>query len=143
MTKPANLPANWVVGNQFTAANENSVETAVNWCLDLPRITTITSSATPAVNTDQTDCVTITALAVNITSMTSSLSGTPTNFQRLIYRIKDNGTARTITWGASFVASGVSPLLTTTVANKKHVVSFMYDTVTAAWICLACDSVGY
>jgi len=36
--------------------------------------------------------------------MTTNLSGTPTNFQSLIIRIKDNGTARAITWGASFEA---------------------------------------
>jgi len=36
--------------------------------------------------------------------MTTNLSGTPTNFQSLIIRIKDNGTARAITWGDSFEA---------------------------------------
>lgn len=63
-----------------------------------PRITTITSSATPTINTDNCDAVTITALATNITSMTSSLSGTPNNFDKLIIRFKDDGTARTISW---------------------------------------------
>src|SRR5215813_10564180 len=36
-----------------------------------PRVTTITSSATPTINTDNCDAVTITALAAAITSMTS------------------------------------------------------------------------
>ncbi len=62
------------------------------------RVTTITSSATPTINTDSCDAVTITALATAITSMTSGLSGTPTDFQKIIIRIKDNGTARAITW---------------------------------------------
>src|SRR5690606_11168492 len=52
-----------------------------------PRITTISSSATPTINTDNCDCVTITALATNITSMTTNLSGTPVNFQMLKFRI--------------------------------------------------------
>lgn len=101
-----------------------------------PRITTIASSGTPTVNVDQTDCVTITALAATITSMTSGLSGTPFNFQKLIYRIKDNGTARAITWGASFAAMGVA-LPTTTVINKVLTVGFIYDSVALVWGCQA------
>lgn len=101
-----------------------------------PRITTITSHATPTVNTDNCDCVTITAQAEAITSMTTNLSGTPTNFQKLIFRIKDDGTARAITWGASFEAKGVS-LPTTTVISKVLTVGFIYDTVTSKWGCVA------
>lgn len=101
-----------------------------------PRITTIVSSATPTINTDNCDCVTITALAAAITSMTSSLSGTPVNFDKLVIRIKDNGTARAITWGASFEAKGI-PLPTTTVLSKVLTVGFIYDTVTSKWGCVA------
>jgi len=99
------------------------------------RVTTITSHATPTVNTDNCDCVTITAQAEAITSMTTNLSGTPTNFQTLLYRIKDNGTARAITWGTSFVAMGVA-LPTTTVISKVLTVGFIYDTVTSKWGCV-------
>ena len=100
------------------------------------RITTITSHATPTINTDDCDCVTITAQAAALTSMTTNLSGTPTNFQPLIFRIKDNGTARAITWGASFEAKGVA-LPTTTVISKVLTVGFLYDTVTSKWGCVA------
>lgn len=96
------------------------------------RITTITSHATPTVNTDNCDVVTITAQAEAITSMTTNLSGTPTNFQTLVYRIKDDGTARAITWGASFQAMGAD-LPTTTTASKVLTVGFIYDTVTSKW----------
>lgn len=101
-----------------------------------PRITTITSHATPTINTDNCDAVTITAQAEAITSMTTNLSGTPTNFQKLIIRIKDNGTARAITWGSSFEARGVA-LPTTTVISKVLTVGFIYDTVTSKWGCVA------
>ena len=100
------------------------------------RITTITSSATPTINTDNCDAVTITALAEAITSFTTNLSGTPTNFQKLIIRIKDNGTARAIAWGTSFEAKGVA-LPTTTVISKVLTVGFIYDTVTSKWGCVA------
>lgn len=98
------------------------------------RVTTITSSATPTVNTDNCDCVDITALAAAITSMTTNLSGTPTNFQSLIFRIKDDGTARAITWGASFAANGVA-LPTTTVISKLLTVGFIWNG--SVWGCVA------
>ncbi len=100
------------------------------------RVTSITSSATPTINTDNCDVVTITALATAITSMTSGLSGTPTNFQSLIIRILDDGTGRAITWGTSFAAKGVT-LPTTTTASKLLTVGFLYNTVTSKWECIA------
>ena len=100
------------------------------------RITTITSDANPTINTDDCDAVTITAQAADIASMTTNLSGTPTNFQKLIIRIKDDGTARAITWGASYEAKGVV-LPTTTVISKVLTVGFIYDTVTSKWGCVA------
>lgn len=101
-----------------------------------PRVSSETSSATPTINTDNVDAHSITALATAITSMTTNLSGTPTNFQKLIIRIKDDGTARAITWGASFEAKGVA-LPTTTVISKVLTVGFIYDTVTSKWGCVA------
>jgi len=101
-----------------------------------PRTGTTTSHATPTINTDNVDFYSITAQTEAITSMTTNLSGTPTNFQSLVIRIKDDGTARAITWGASFEAKG-SPLPTTTVLGKVLTVGFMYDTVTSKWGCLA------
>ena len=99
-------------------------------------IVTITSHATPTINTDTCGHVTITAQAEAITSMTTNLSGTPANFQKLIIRIKDNATARAITWGASFEAKGVA-LPTTTVISKVLTVGFIYDSVSAKWGCVA------
>jgi hypothetical protein len=107
------------------------------------RTNSTASSATPAINTDTTDEFDITALAANITSMTSSLTGTPVNGDELMIRIKDNGTARTITWGASFVSSGVATLLATTVASKTHFVKLRYDSTAAKWVALAVDATGY
>lgn len=100
------------------------------------RTNTTTSSATPAINVDTTDEFTITALATNITSFTTNLTGTPVNGQKLIIRIKDDGTARTITWGASFAARGVA-LPTTTVISKYLYVGFIYNSTAAVWDCVA------
>ncbi len=101
-----------------------------------PRVTSETSSATPTINTDNSDMHSITALAAAITSFTTNLTGTPTNGQKLIVRVKDDGTGRAITWGASFVAYGVA-LPTTTVASKVLTVGFIWDSVSSKFGCIA------
>lgn len=100
------------------------------------RVVTVTQSATPAVNTDVTDVASITGLAQAITSMTTSLTGTPTAGQLIIFQITDDGTARAITWGASF-ASTLVVLPTTTVISTMLRVGFQWNTVTSKWDCIA------
>lgn len=109
----------------------------------LPRIGTTASSATPAINTDNVDQFNITALAAAITSMTSGLTGTPINGQKLMIRITGDATPRTIAWGTSFVSSGVATLLATTAASKTHMVGLVYDSAAAKWVCVAVDATGY
>jgi hypothetical protein len=144
LTSPAiNTPTGIVKGdvglgnvdNTSNATERAATATLTNKRIT-PRVTSIVSSATPTVNTDNTDFVTITALAVAVTSMTTNLSGTPTDGQMLRYRIKDDGTARAITWGASFVARGVTPPTTTT-AGKVTNVGFNWNTATSTWDCVA------
>ena len=98
------------------------------------RVKTFTSDATPDIDSDDYDAVTITAQAAAITDV--NVTGTPTNFQRLIFRIKDNATARAITWGDDFEDAGVA-LPTTTVVSKLLTVGFIYNTVTSKWGCVA------
>jgi hypothetical protein len=102
----------------------------------MPRVVSITSSATPTVDTDIYNRVDITALATDITNMSTNLSGSPVNFQSLIYRIKDNGSARTITWGTSFVEHGIA-LPETTVDSKLLTVGLIYDSTLSKWGCVA------
>jgi hypothetical protein len=111
--------------------------------LKVPRVNSTASSATPAINTDTTDIFKITALAVAITSMSSGLTGTPVDGQKLTIRIKDNGTSRAITWGASFVSSGIATLLANTVTSKQHTVGLVYDAAVSKWVCMAVDAIGY
>jgi len=100
----------------------------------LPRVLSITSSATPSVNTDLYDAVSITALATSITPGIT-MTGSPNNFDKLLFRFKDNGTARNITWGSSFTAMG-AVLPTTTIANKVLTVGFIYDSILSKWGCV-------
>jgi len=89
------------------------------------RVQSVTDAATITPNADSNDCVDITAIAQAFTI--ANASGTPTNFQKLIIRIKDNGTARAITWGTDYVAGGVA-LPSTTVLSKIMTCGFLYNT---------------
>lgn len=100
-----------------------------------PRVGTVASSATPTINTDDVDMYRITGLTTNITSMTTNLSGTPTDGQRLWISITGTA-ARTITWGTAFEASTVA-LPTTTVTTNRLDVGFVWNTVTSKWRCVA------
>jgi len=89
------------------------------------------SSATPTINTDNTDIYRITAQTEAITSMTTNLSGTPTAGQRITICI--TGTAsRAITWGASFEASSIA-LPTTTSGTDMLCAEFIWNTTTSKW----------
>ncbi len=123
----ANASGGFVTGNGTATLSNKRVDA---------RITTITSSATPTINTDNCDAVTITALAAAITSMSTNLSGTPANFDQLLFRIKDDGTARAITWGASFAARGAA-LPTTTTISKVLYALFIWNSVTSTWDCVS------
>jgi hypothetical protein len=100
------------------------------------RITTEASSATPTINTDNTDIHEITALAEAITSMTTNLSGTPTNNQKLLVKILDNGTSRAIAGGASNASTSSGTLPTATTINKWSLVALLYSTSRSKWFCV-------
>ena len=106
-----------------------------------PRTVSVAQSATPAVNVDTTDVAVITGLAQAITSMSTNLTGTPVDGQRLIFRITGTA-ARAITWGTSFTGGAVTPLATTA-TTKTHIVQFLYDSGVGKWVCITSDATGY
>lgn len=72
-----------------------------------------------------------------ITAQTGALlfnapGGTPVEGQKLIIRIKDNGTARALTYNAIFRAMGVA-LPTTTVLSKTLYMGFIYNITDTKW----------
>ena len=89
------------------------------------RVQSVADAATVTPNADSDDCVDITAIAQAFTI--ANPSGTPTNFQKLTIRIKDNATARAITWGNGYVAGGTA-LPSTTVLSKILNLGFIYNT---------------
>jgi hypothetical protein len=94
-----------------------------------------TQAAAPAIDTDNGNFFSITGLAQAITSMTTNLTGTPVHGQIIIIEITDNGTARAITWGASFAATTIA-LPTTTVISKILRIAFTWNVVSSTWDCI-------
>lgn len=122
-----------VIGyNQYsTASNQLNIGGIINGNLttgniDLTgrvkkRIGSDVSSATPTINAKNYDIYKITALAVNITNMSTNF--TLPDFEGDEIEIWIKGTAsRTISWGSSFVASTVSLPTTTSGTNTLHCV---------------------
>ena len=92
------------------------------------------STATLTVDTDVSDFATITAQAEGLTI--AAPTGSPVEGQKLIIRIKDDGSARAITFNAIFRALGVT-LPTTTVASKTTYLGLVYNSTDTKWDILA------
>jgi hypothetical protein len=90
------------------------------------------TSGTLTINTDVTDLYIAQGLTGAITLTTS---GTPTNGQKLLIRLEDNGTARSISWttgSTGFRAIGVT-LPTTTTAAKITYVGAVYNSTSPTY----------
>lgn len=98
------------------------------------RVGTVADAATITPTGDSSDMYTVTALAQAATI--AAPSGTPTNGQKLIIRLLDNGTARALTWNAIYAVIGVT-LPTTTVLSKYTYVGCVYNSASSKWDVLA------
>jgi len=83
----------------------------------IPRLQNVTSSAT-VTPTSLNDLVTITAQAAGLTI--ANPTGTMTEGQSLMIRIKDNGTARSIAFGTNYRALGITLPTTTTISKTMY-----------------------
>jgi hypothetical protein len=103
-----------------------------------PRSVDIASATTITPTSDTADQYEVTALAAAATI--AAPSGTPTDGQRLVIRIKDNGTGRALTWttgsSGAFRAIGVT-LPTTTVASKTMYIGCIYNAADLRWDAVA------
>lgn len=85
----------------------------------LPRIQSVTSSSTVTPNADTDDIVIVTAQAASLTL--ANPSGSPIHGQVILIRIKDNGTARSISYGAQYRAFGSALSSTTTISKTLYI----------------------
>jgi hypothetical protein len=141
---------NFTVTGAVTANSSNGTSgqvlttsgTGVYWSTvsssSTPRVNTATTSSSLTWNSDNYDQYQLTALAEAVTLPADS--GSPANGRRIIFRFKDNGTARALTWttGSSnaFRAIGVT-LPTTTVISKTLYVGCIYNSADSRWDVIA------
>lgn len=120
-----------------TLVGRATTDTLTNKRITRRVLATAGPGAIPTYNTDNYDVLHFTALATAITSMSSGASGTPLDGDVLRISFTDNGTARAITWGANFEASGTQALPTTTVNSTRLDVIFVWNTETSKWRCMS------
>lgn len=101
----------------------------------VPRVNAQTTTTSPwAWNSNNYDQQSFSALANALTI--NADAGTPVDGQKTIFRFKDNGVARALTWttgsSQSFRAIGVT-LPTTTVVNKTLYVGCIYNALDSRW----------
>lgn len=95
---------------------------------------TTASSSTPTPDADNNDQYNVTALAANATF--GAPTGTPVDSQKLVIRIKDNATSRTLAWNAIYRAIGVT-LPTATTISKTLYIGCIYNAAATKWDVLA------
>jgi hypothetical protein len=114
----------YTVTPEVSSATYNTL-TNKRW---VPRVISAASYTTSVtIPADSVDLFQITAQAGAL--LFNAPSGTPNNGDLLVIRIKDNGTARALTYNAIFNWSPPS----TTVLGKYLVMCFMYNSVTSNW----------
>lgn len=96
----------------------------------ISRVQSVTSAATVTPNADEDDAVKITAQATAL--LLANPSGTPTEMQGIVIRIKDNGTARAITYGNQYREIGTT-LPTTTVISKTIYLAIVWNATDSKW----------
>jgi hypothetical protein len=100
-----------------------------------------TASVTSPLAWDSSACdqYALTALA-NALTINADANTAPADGQKMMFRIKDNGTARALTWttgsAKSFRVIGTT-LPTTTVANKTVYVGCIYNAADSRWDAVA------
>jgi hypothetical protein len=98
---------------------------------------TTTTGTTITPTSATTNQYTVTALGSGATI--AAPSGSPTDGQKLIIRIKDNGTARALTWNATYTERGTT-LPATTVVGETLYVGCIYNSAASVWDVVAVTS---
>lgn len=120
------------VDNTSDATKNSASATLLNKKV-IPRnsiATNYTIDTGSALDTDLCDIFVITAQAGAL--LFNNPGGTGATGKRLIIRIKDNGTARALTWASKFRALG-NTLPTTTVVSKTLYLGFFYNGTDDKW----------
>ena len=123
--------------NQLLRADPSS-STGLAWVTPAeafaPRTASLTSGASITPNITTTDQLNITALAVD--AVFAAPSGSAVDGQKLIIRVKDNGTTRALSWNSLYRAFA-SALPASTTTGKTLYVGFIFNGTDTRWDCIA------
>jgi len=107
----------------------NGTATLTNKRID-PRVSSTTSTASITPDISSFDQYAVTAQAATLTI--NAPTGTPVDGNKLIFRILDDGTTRTLSWNATYTVIGVT-LPTSTTATKMTYVGCIYNAANTRW----------
>lgn len=121
------------LGNNANAtggfATTNGTATLTNKRIN-PRVVSAASASSLTPDISAADQYCYTALAAGLTI--NAPTGTPVDGNKLVFRILDNGTSRTLTWNATYTPIGVT-LPTATTINKTLYVGCIYNANNTRW----------
>ena len=121
-----------------TVVGTSDAQTLTNKRID-PRVSSTASAGSVTPDISSYDIYAYTALSQTLT-INATTGGTPVNGDKLIFRFKDDGTSRTLTWTTSgsnsFRAVGIT-LPTATTISKVTYVGCIYNSAESFWDVLA------
>lgn len=132
--QPGELAVNLADAKLYSKTTGGSVIVVGSAATGKVTASTAATATTITPNIDTYDAYDLTALATALT--VANPTGTPYNMQRLIVRVRDNGTARALSFGTAYASGGVA-LPTTTAASKSLMLGFFYDAGVAEWLLIA------
>ena len=114
-------------------ATYSGTETLTNKRID-PRVTSAASASSLTPDISVSDVYAYTALAAGLTI--NAPTGTPLDGDKLIFRLLDNGTSRSLTWNGTYTVIGVT-LPTATTISKTTYVGCIYNANNTRWDVIA------
>ena len=122
------------ISTNLTVSGNSSLGTIINTRFNSRVNSAADYSGTLTPNSDSYDMYAATGLSQATTI--AAPTGTPVDGQRLMFRLLDNGTARALTWNATYTVMGVT-LPTTTTLSKTSYIGCMYNSNNTRWDVIA------
>lgn len=124
-------------GSQYTYGEVEVITDGGNLTNDKNYTVASTATLTP-IGAYRHEYRTVTALAASMTiaAPSTAVSGTEDN-NTIHFRLKDNGTARPLTWNSIYVGTDDITLPTTTTVGKWLYISFRFNKQNNKWVALA------
>lgn len=128
-TEDISLQGSVLITDDLDMNNNRITNAVIN-----PSVQETASTATFTINADEETMGVLTAMAAATTI--AAPTGTPVQGQKLMLRLKDDGTSRALTWNAVWRAIGVT-LPAATTASKTLYIGAVYNSTDSNWDVIA------